>query len=132
MRYRSHYLAVLVGALLMAAPGCDNHCDLEVTTSQLPDGVEDQGYAFNLESECGGDVWGLTDGSSLPPGITLNEDGELRGTPSVPGTFFFTVEVIDFHQFDLTEVAFAGLSLTVFRPGEAPTPAPTRTPTPTP
>lgn len=129
LRYRAFWSIALVCGLLLTAPGCDDDCDLEVETSEIPDGVEGERYAFELESDCGGDEWRLSDGSFLPPGITLNEDGELRGTPTQPGTYFFTVEVLEFDTFD-TERAFAGLSLEVSRAGPAPSPSPSPTPTP--
>lgn len=119
----------LVCALALAVSGCDDDCDLEVETSELPDGALGQRYDFDLESDCGGDEWRLTDGSFLPPGITLNEDGELRGTPTQAGSFSFTVEVLEFDSFD-TDRAFAGLSLLVVGTGPAPTPSPSPTPTP--
>ena len=53
--------------------------------------------------------WGITAGS-LPPGLTLGNDGSLSGTPSSPATFIFTVTVADsapvaasqFMQFSIT------------------------------
>jgi hypothetical protein len=129
VKYRAFCLAALAGLLLASAPACDDDdCDLEVTTTVLPDGVEGERYFFDLDAKCGGDEWRLTDGSSLPPGIGLNEDGELHGTPTESGTFSFTVEVIEFHSFDFAERAFAGLSLTVRERGQARTPTPTPTP----
>jgi hypothetical protein len=125
VRSRSFCAIALVCAALFVAGGCHDDCDLEVETSNLPDGAVGDAYFFDLESDCGGDEWLLVDGSFLPPGITLNDDGELRGAPTVAGSFFFTVEVLEFDQFD-TEHAFAGLSLEVLpAQGPAPTPSPT-------
>jgi hypothetical protein len=120
---------VLACALLLTAPGCDDNCDLEIETSELPDAVQGESYAFDLESDCGGDEWRLAESSFLPPGITLNEDGELRGAPTQSGSFSFTVEVLEFDAFD-TDHAFAGLSLVVRPSQPAPTPSPSPTPTP--
>ena len=128
LRSRSLCSVAVVCVLLFAAGGCHDDCDLEVSTSELPDAQVGERYFFDLEADCGGDEWRLADNSFLPPGITLNEDGELRGSPTVAGTYFFTVEVLEFDQFD-TEHAFAGLSLLV-RPGGGPVPTPTPTPTP--
>jgi hypothetical protein len=113
--------ATLWSALFAAAAfglaGCSD-CDLEVTTTSLPDGFVGIGYAADLDSDCGGDQW-FSDG--LPPGITMNFEGELRGVPSREGDFAFTVEVIDFNS---GEAAFSGLAIRVRR---AP-PTPTNTP----
>ena len=128
VRYGCSCWLALACALLLTTPGCDDDCELEVETSELPDAVQGESYAFNLESDCGGDEWRLSD-SNLPPGITMNEDGELRGTPTQSGSFSFTVEVLEFDAFD-TDHAFAGLSLLVQPSGPAPTPTPSPTPTP--
>ncbi|HVM98146.1 MAG TPA: hypothetical protein VMT89_17255, partial [Candidatus Acidoferrales bacterium] len=90
-----------------------------------------------LYSHCGGDDWFLVAGQ-LPPGISLISDGVLRGTPILPGVYFFTVEVVDYdHAGFVDDTAFGGLSLTVV--GAPPTPTasvtatsrcPTVTPTP--
>lgn len=117
----------LLSGLLLTSSACHDDCDLEVETSTLPDAVEGEAYGFDLEADCGGDEWRLADGSFLPPGITLNEDGELRGTPTQAGSFSFTVEVLEFRNFD-TDRAFAGLSLEVHRRSVNPTPSPTPTP----
>ncbi|HUQ93551.1 MAG TPA: putative Ig domain-containing protein, partial [Bryobacteraceae bacterium] len=40
--------------------------------------------------------WRVAAGSeALPPGLTLSEDGTLRGTPANDGPFSFTIEVLD-------------------------------------
>lgn len=40
-------------------------------------------------------TYGLADGSELPAGLTLNADGTITGTPTTPGTYTFTIHVID-------------------------------------
>ncbi len=99
---------MLVACLLavqLFLPGC---CDFEIVTDELPPGQIAQPYRFDLESECGSGFWSLSTGS-LPPGISLSSEGELRGTPSVSGTFFFTVMLDNFSG----EVLFKGFSLEV-------------------
>jgi len=51
----------------------------------------------------------LVAGSSLPPGLTLNSDGTVTGTPTTIGIYSFTVQVTD--QFPTT--ATASFSITV-------------------
>src|SRR5262245_46423490 len=112
-------LRVVLLALCSAAlAGCD--CALSINTSTLPDGVVGMSYAFNLDSDCGGDTWFIATGSELPPGINLQSDGDLRGMPTREGDFQFTVGVFDFGSGD---TAFAGLQLRVRR-----VPPPTATP----
>lgn len=103
--------AVLVFAAVPVGSGCGDDCDLEVDTTFLPDGFVGEFYDEELESDCGGDVWFLEEGN-LPPGLTLQEDGDLRGTPTRRGVYDFTVSVVDF-DFDDDDIAFAGLSIVI-------------------
>lgn len=102
--------------------GCSN-CDLAVSTTSLPDAAVGVRYNRSLSSSCGGDAWFLQTGS-LPPGIGLQEDGDLAGVPTLVGLYTFTVGVFDYSS---GEAAYKGLSIAV-----APSPPPTATPTPTP
>jgi hypothetical protein len=111
-------LTVLGLAVPASAPlaGCSS-CDTEVSTSTLPDATVGSSYGFQLDSDCGGDAWFLSQGN-LPPGIGLNVDGELSGVPAVSGIYTFTIGVVDFGS---GEQAFKGLSLTVFDASPTPT-----------
>jgi hypothetical protein len=53
-------------------------------------------YSFTLTATGGTTpyTWSVNAGS-LPPGITLSSGGVLSGTPTLPGSFPFTVNVID-------------------------------------
>lgn len=132
MRLRRTFLTIgwfvaLNLALLHLGPvGCGD-CDLEVTTTSLPDATVGVAYNVGLDSKCGGDAWFLTDGQ-LPPGIGLIQGGAIRGTPTTRGTYNFVVEVIDFNNGYIDDTAFQGLSLTVVE--ALPTPRPTASPTP--
>jgi len=88
----------------------------------LPDAALGVRYTSSLSSNCGGDAWFLQTGS-LPPGIGLQEDGDLAGVPTLIGIYTFTVGVVDFPT---GATAYKGLSILV---GQAP---PTPSPTPTP
>jgi hypothetical protein len=100
---------VLVAGLAApaAAPlaGCSS-CDLRIKTGALPNGVVGVFYDRQLNSECGGDVWFVDEGN-LPPGIGLLNDGELRGVPTLAGTFTFTIGVFDFGSGDSASKGFA-------------------------
>jgi len=101
--------------------GCFSNCDLKIQTDALPAGSVGVEYRFNLDSKCGGDSWFVNDGT-LPPGISLQSDGDFRGTPTVPGIFNFTVGLVDFRSGD---EAFKGFQLVVTA---LPLPTPTATP----
>jgi hypothetical protein len=118
-------LRLVLAVVCAAMAGCSD-CDLSVSTTTLPDGVVGMSYAANLSSHCGGDVWFTT--NSLPPGINLNNEGELRGVPSVAGLFSFTVGVYDFGS---GETAYGGLALRVDRVDATPRPTATDSPSPT-
>jgi len=69
---------------------------LQVTTTQLPGGFVSGGYTSTLTATGGSTpyTWSLVSGT-LPKGLTLNAGGSLSGTPSVAGSFPFTVQVKD-------------------------------------
>jgi len=100
--------ALLAALLAGASPGCSD-CDLQVSTAALPDGLIGASYKANLGSRCGGGFWFIQAGT-LPPGIGLQEDGDLRGTPTVVGLYPFTVGVIDYGT---DEIAYKGLAIEV-------------------
>ena len=110
---------IWLGAGATTQSGCSD-CDLRVSTRMLPDATVGIRYDVPLTSNCGGDAWFLQTGT-LPPGIGLEEDGELAGIPTLAGTYTFTVGVFDFPS---GATAFKGLSITV----DPAAPTPTATP----
>lgn len=68
---------------------------LNISTTSLPPAVEGQAYSAQLSATGGSGtyVWSLASGSSLPAGLSLSASGLISGTPSVSGSFSFTVEV---------------------------------------
>jgi hypothetical protein len=81
-------------------------------------------FYFNAASRSGPVAWAVTSGA-LPGGLALAPDGTLSGTPTVVGTFSFTVKATDSaptprtdsHSFSLTITAPAPL---VIDPGQTP------------
>jgi hypothetical protein len=94
---------VVLSAVSLGSTGCSD-CGLKITSNELPNGTVGFEYRFNLQSSCGGDSWFTND--RLPPGISLQSDGDLRGTPTLAGIFLFTVTVVDFGDGEETSKGF--------------------------
>ncbi len=107
MKWRQRHLSVAVVVSCIALSGCG---DLNILTTSIPDGEVGVPYSVQLQGE-NVDSWSLTTGV-LPPGIGLNRDGLLSGTPSLAGIFPFTVSATRDGIGPSGEV-FQGLSLTV-------------------
>jgi hypothetical protein len=69
---------------------------LQITTSQLSGGFVAGGYSATLAATGGSAPysWSLASGS-LPNGLTLSSAGVVSGTPSLAGSFSFSVQVKD-------------------------------------
>jgi len=86
---------------------------LKVATTTLPNGVLNLAYpATTLEASGGVPpfAWTVTLGA-LPAGLMLASDGTITGTPTVSGTFNFTVQVADSET--PAKTATGNLSITV-------------------
>lgn len=83
---------------------------ISVTTESLPAAAIGIAYSQTLTATGGTApyIWTPVDG--VPPGLTLNPSGQLSGTPSVTGSFAFTVRVTDAAQ--RTAVKLLTLSVT--------------------
>ena len=69
------------------------------TTATFPFGKVGTAYAQGLQAT-GGTLpytWSVADGQ-VPPGLVVSSVGALTGTPTVPGTFTFTLRVVDARQ----------------------------------
>jgi Putative Ig domain len=62
---------------------------LNVATTSLPDGKVNVPYSTTLQATGGTPpyTWSFPDGRGLPPGVTLNPNGTLSGTPTQPGSY---------------------------------------------
>jgi hypothetical protein len=92
----THYVRIV---LLTAACAAFTSClgpPLVISPATLPNAVEGQHYSASLNtSESRSIEWDITAGS-LPPGIVVDSaTGALGGTPTIPGTFDFTVAVAE-------------------------------------
>ena len=76
-----------------------------ITTTALADGAENTAYNATLEAS--GDptswTWSAAAGSNTPPGLTLNNDGTITGTPTAAGTYSFTVTATNDYGSDSKE-----------------------------
>ena len=70
--------------------------DIEVLTTELPDGDSDQPYEFQLEAEGGVApyAWQVIEGA-LPDGLVLISEGLITGAPSMPGEYPLRMRVYD-------------------------------------
>jgi uncharacterized protein YhjY with autotransporter beta-barrel domain len=67
-----------------------------VNPATLVDGVASQAYSTTLSASGGVGPYGLTvTAGALPAGLALSSSGDLSGTPTVSGTFNFTVTATD-------------------------------------
>ena len=64
-----------------------------ITTTSLADGAENTAYTATLAAygEPTSWTWSAAAGGNTPPGLTLNNDGTITGTPTAAGTYSFTV-----------------------------------------
>ncbi|HEY5662999.1 MAG TPA: Ig domain-containing protein, partial [Ilumatobacter sp.] len=69
-----------------------------ITTTSLPTAVVGSAYSAELSASGGTTpyTWAVTEGSSLPNGLTLGTSGTISGTPIATGGFTFFVTVTDF------------------------------------
>ena len=70
--------------------------ELVVTSASPPRGMKGADYYYQLTAQGGSPpyAWHLSDGH-LPPGLAVNSDGAVRGSPTVAGRFDFAVQVAD-------------------------------------
>jgi hypothetical protein len=84
---------------------------VSIVTETLANGRVGNPYVQALQAQDGNlpYVWRLRPGPALPPGLSLNQDGVISGTPTQAGTFGFTVEVED--NFGGTDARFLTLTI---------------------
>ena len=61
------------------------------TVILLPEGNIDAEYSQTLSVDAETALWSVSSGT-LPPGLTLDSDGTISGTPTTPGVYTFTVQ----------------------------------------
>src|SRR5262245_54137559 len=92
-------LACLVALLtaLAAALTASAAIALDINAEvHMPDAEVGEGYQFQFEGEEGCQPYHFAfKAGTLPPGLSVQDDGRLVGTPTQPGTFVFWVELTD-------------------------------------
>lgn len=63
---------------------------IQITTSTLPNGVVGVPYEFNIPTT-GATAASFKVSGNVPPGLLLSNQGTLKGTPTLEGTYAFTV-----------------------------------------
>lgn len=90
-----------------------NNPALSVTTTSLPAGVANVLYSSQSLVASGGSgtgySWVLTNGTTLPAGMSLSSGGVVSGTPTTAGTTMFTVKVTD----SASDTATGTVSITI-------------------
>jgi hypothetical protein len=103
---------MLCVAVWLALMGCGDHEDLIIITKSLPNGRVGDVYSATIEVEGDADDFILVAGT-LPPGIQLVDSGVLLGTPTLAGTFTFTIEVLDLFDGFIIDRTVQGFSLLI-------------------
>jgi hypothetical protein len=88
-------LALLLGLALGSAACCNVD---RIFNSQLPDGTVGRFYSEDLETNCDRNeaLWTVTAGT-LPPGLSVSDEGHIEGTPTLAGAYVFTVQAESRH-----------------------------------
>lgn len=67
-----------------------------IATNSLPAATVGTAYSATLTAGGGNGpyMWSITSGA-LPPGLSMDVNGNITGTPTTAGTYNFTVQVVD-------------------------------------
>ena len=69
---------------------------VSLAPAALPPALRDSAYAWKIPAYGGKEpVRLMVTGGTLPPGLTLSQDGALSGTPKSAGSFLFSVSATD-------------------------------------
>lgn len=98
---------------MTVSEGQPQQSTLRIQTQAVPEGRQEQSYAFHLEAEGGSQPYRWQTASDLPSGLTLSEDGTLKGVPHEAGTYAITVRVLSAQNSNNSRPAERTLNLTI-------------------
>lgn len=91
-------VTVVLGVIVLAGVFATVAYALNIKDTAPPRGQVGVAYSFKFEMDTGSGTppikWSITSGS-LPPGLSLSDEGTVSGTPSQAGTFTFYVQAQD-------------------------------------
>ena len=96
-RFGKRTFGIILGVLAVTAlAGCDE-CEFEaITTGSLPEGTVGTPYSTGISTQQNCNVtyseFILVSGD-IPPGISVDDDGSIQGTPTAEGLYTFTIRV---------------------------------------
>ncbi len=132
VRFTPYLIAALAEGSGLASNTPPSSCypPLSFATASVPPGMPGTSYIAPLSATGGQPPYSWSFGqSALPQGFSISPNGELTGTPAVPGTYLFNVVLSDSLKNNVT----SALTLTVVSPpASMPAPSPTPVPPPTP
>ncbi|WP_259275784.1 putative Ig domain-containing protein [Micromonospora chalcea] len=103
------------------------------TSGEPPAATVGKRYSFRFTAAGDSDITFSLAAGALPDGLTLDEEGRLRGTPGSAGTFAFTVAAKGYSTSATKQVSLTVAARNPGTPTASPTgstPDPTATPTP--
>lgn len=89
----------MLGSILLVAQQAPAGPELRIRTVSLPKAFVNANFEYQLRVDGGTNPYHFRlDGGTLPKGLSLTEDGKLKGTPIEVGEFHFDVSVHDSSQ----------------------------------
>ena len=85
-----------IGLLLVTAAYAQ--APLTITTTSLPAATVGSSYGVTLNATGGTAPYTWSRSGLLPPGLVLNQNGTIVGTPTTAGSYSFTIAVVDSRQ----------------------------------
>ncbi|MCR4593835.1 MAG: FIVAR domain-containing protein, partial [Clostridiales bacterium] len=89
-----------------------------VLDTNLPDGYLDVPYSGTIETDQDA-IFILSDGSTLPAGLSIGKDGHITGTPTSTGTYTFDISVYNKEDTSLSNSSTITITITISDPKAA-------------